>query len=365
MKVRLTLILVICTLSIYNSLAVQPADTVKIFTPSAESIYTPAFDELKNMLENKVPLNFKRAVYLTENAYYDNEINYELYESYISVLKSFAYSIYKSRRLLNYKGSDSINCALNGAIFSLMKDTISYETDNGELKKHIPYDYNFNDIFAKKHWDNMFVTKLITTQKGNCHSLPYLYKILADELHAKCWLSLAPNHMYIRNHSKDIGWYNTELTSKQFPTEGWVMASGYITLPSIQNGIFMDTLGTRECVAMCLIDLANGYNRKSVSKTKNEFILKCCELSLKYYPNNVNALLLKAETLKDNYVALQETEAGKAALFEEMQSLYINIYKLGYREMPENMYKDWLASLTREKEKFVDKKISNKFNSTK
>jgi hypothetical protein len=337
-------------------------DTVKplLKSPPAESTYYPAFEELKAMLENKTALSFKRAVFLTENAFYDNLLEYESYQRYINALKSFAYQIYKSRKLLSYKAADSINVAMNGAVFSLMKDTVQYLL-NESLKSHYPYEYDFNDMFGKKHWDNMFVIKLISTQKGNCHSLPYLYKILADELNATCWLSLAPNHVYVRNYSKQIGWYNTELTSKQFPREGWVMASGYVTLAAVQNGVFMDTLGTKECVAMSLIDLANGYNRKSTSKQKSSFILKCCNLSLSYYPNNITAMLLKAETLKDQYLALQNTEEGKT-LFNEMQTLYMRIYHLGYREMPESMYIDWLNSLNTEKEKFIDKKISNTFN---
>src|SRR5690606_11249719 len=97
--------------------------------------------------------------------------------------------------------------------------------------------------------------------------------------------------------SKKWGWYNTELTSGEFPTDGWMKASGYITLNAIRNGIYMDTLSNKQSVALCVYDLAKGY----ISLTKNftdGFVLNCCDLVLKHYPNNINTLILKAETLR-------------------------------------------------------------------
>jgi hypothetical protein len=40
-----------------------------------------------------------------------------------------------------------------------------------------------------------------------------------------------------------------------------------------------------------------------------------------------------------------------------MEELYGQLYDLGYREMPENMYKDWLQSVMKEKEKYFNKKV--------
>ena len=74
----------------------------------------------------------------------------------------------------------------------------------------------------------MFVSTLMVTCKGNCHSLPLFYKLLTEELGEKSWLALAPNHAYIKLHNQADGWYNVELTSGQFPTDVWIKASGYI-----------------------------------------------------------------------------------------------------------------------------------------
>lgn len=341
------------------------SDTSRTVIPGVKKItenYEKAFFNIAEMLDEKKVSSFKKAVFATENAYFDNTFDYTKFDAYIKDLALITKTFMKSSKLINYKEKDSINFSLNGAIYTLLKDTIRIinGVDDGF---HSPFIYDFEDFFGSRDWEKTFVFKLLSTHSGNCHSLPYLYKITADEIGAKCWLSLAPQHIYIKNYSKQFGWYNTELTSKQFPTEGWIMASGYITLEAIQNGIFMDTIGTKQAIALCLVDLANGYNRK-VKNNSGNFILKCCDLSLKYFPTNITAMLLKAETLKAVFLTNKENELGKKT-YQEMLDLYVKIYKLGYREMPEEMYIEWMKSLQTQKDKYINKKISDTFKNTK
>jgi hypothetical protein len=42
-----------------------------------KTMYRQAFEEQKAMLEGKKPLNFKRSVFLVENAYHKNTLNYQ------------------------------------------------------------------------------------------------------------------------------------------------------------------------------------------------------------------------------------------------------------------------------------------------
>ena len=42
-----------------------------------------------------------------------------------------------------------------------------------------------------------------------------------------------------------------------------------------------------------------------------------------------------------------------------MQNAYITLAKLGYREMPEKMYQQWLKEMTTEKEKYANKKVGS------
>lgn len=237
---------------------------------------------------------------------------------------------------------------------------------------NIPYRYDFDDCFAKEEWVNMFVTKLLATHKGNCHSLPFLYKLVAEELKVKAWLSFTPNHIYIRNYSKTIGWYNTEITNAMFPTEAWVMTSGYVSVNSIVSGIYMDTLSLKQSIVVCVNDLAKGYMRK-FKNPDLQFVLNCCDFGLKYFPNFAELLLLKAETHKKIYqhytlkygLNVQNStdphsEKVKYHLLE-MNKSYALLAKYDYREIPEEMFLEWIKSLENNKEKYQDKKISDTF----
>jgi hypothetical protein len=165
-----------------------------------------------------------------------------------------------------------------------------------------------------------------------------------DELGEDAYLSLAPNHIYIKVQNKRAGWYNIELTCGDFPADSWLTASGYIHTDAIRNGIYMDTLSLKQSVALCLIDLAQGYQMK-FGLQDGKFILQCCETALIHFPNYINALLLKAETITYLYKQQTDDSDEKEMLFGQMNELYSYIHHLGYRKMPNGMYMNWLNSL--------------------
>lgn len=312
------------------------------------------------MLEGKEPISFKKAVFATENAYYDNQLSYEKFNGYILYLVKIAEAYRNANPLKDYKFADSIEIEKSGSTFKIMKDSI-YDTKHSLAI--IPFRYDFDDIFAEHDWTKMFVTKLLTTYSGNCHSLPFLYKILCEEQDAKAYLAYAPNHIYIKQRCKKDGWYNTELTSGLFPIDAWVMASGYVNTETIKNSLYMDTLSPQQSLAQCLVDLARGYEKRT-KENYYDFVLMCCNTALKYNPNFVEGLLYKAETLKkqyDYYLRSAMPSQGQA-VYPQMQKAYVTLAKLGYREIPEEMYAQWINSLEKDKNKYQNKKISNTFN---
>ena len=119
----------------------------------------------------------------------------------------------------------------------------------------------------------------------------------------------------------------------------------------------MDTLSNQQAIAQCVLDLAKSYE----FQTKNYydgFILKCCDLTLQYHPLNVQAILLKAETFKRIYEKQKADKDNQApATYNQMEQLYIKLFELGYREMPEKMYMQWLRSVTQQKEKYSNKQL--------
>ncbi len=324
---------------------------------SAAYLYNSCFDSLHTLIRDNEQHAFKKAVFLTENVFMGNGMEYDNFNSHIVQMAQITKLWMQANPLKDYRDRDSINFHKNMGIFRLMKDTIAFKSADGKTFIMLPYSYDFTDFFGKEDWGYMFISKLLATKKGNCHSLPYLYKIMADELGAICWLSLAPNHLYIKNRNRKSGWYNTELTSGTFPIDAWITASGYIPLQAIQNGIYMDTLSNQQAIALTVLDLAKGYE----FQTRNYydgFILKCCDLVLQYHPVNVQALLLKAETLKKIYLRQNELkEAAAPDTYKEMESLYVKLFNLGYREMPEKMYLKWLNSVNEEKEKYSNEQL--------
>jgi hypothetical protein len=168
--------------------------------------------------------------------------------------------------------------------------------------------------------------------------------------------------VYLKSWSKEHGWYNTELTSRVFPVDAWIMASGYVHLDAIRNGMYMDTLSIKQSVALCLVDLANGHSKKYPAASP-QFSLQCAELALEHYPNCTPALLLKAESLKkavelsigqQNTIYTTELEHLPEAkeLVTRMEEAYGTLHRLGYRHMPKQMYVQWLQELEKEKEKY-------------
>jgi len=332
--------------------------------------YNDAYATIDSMLTGKTPLNFKKAVLATENAYSDGQLDDVKINHEIEALVKLINAISVTNPLI-YNESDKDTVVKQSAIFKVLTDTIPIIIDSTHVFFHTPYTYDFDDMWAQKDWSKMFVSKLLKTGNGNCHSMPYLYKMIAEELHVPAYLAFAPNHIYIKLHCKKTGWYNTELTSATFPVDAWIMASGYVNLDAIRNGLYMDTLSLKQSVAFCLLDIAQGYQRK-FEKNNPEFVFKCCETVLKYHPVNVNAMLTKAETQKRFIEARMKTESVKdpkalfadnsiKMMYADMELTYVRLHKLGYRRMPEEMYLKWMGMLKNEPEKYFDKKMIHKF----
>lgn len=332
-----------------------------------QQLYGDAYHSLSQMIEDESRYNFKEAVFSVENAYLNGTLDTVSINKEIRTLTHLCNSVIQSRQL-DYGEKDKEKVSKYAALFSVMSQVIPVVI-NDTLYSYKPFSYDFEDVFGHEDITNLFVSKLLKTHKGNCNSLPYLYKILAEELGVSAHLALAPNHIYIKHNIQSVGWYNTELTTGIFPHDGWLMASGYIHLDAVTNGVFMKALNNKESIALTLVDLGQAYQR-SFPDNDGSFILKCTQKAIEIYPYFANAWILQAETHKKQFErimvqklttdinAVMELPEAKA-LMDKMNEEYTHIHKMGYRAMPENMYLDWLMSLTTEREKYENKSIHN------
>lgn len=313
--------------------------------------YEQAFDEMHRMLKGEIPLSFKRAVFLTENSYLDNQMDYDGFEKHIDGLVQLTHSVAQADGLI-YNKKDRQQVLLSASMYRVMKDTILFESPYDETKwRKLPYTYDMEDFSGSFDWTKMFISKLFYSKSGNCHSLPILYKILADELGVKAWLSITPNHTYIKQWNDKTGWYNTELTTGRFPYDAEIKNNSYIKTEAIVAGVYMDTLTNKENISYTITDLAQGYIKK-FGYDDIATPVRWLDAALIYYPDYPNALILKSELLKKEYER-SVTEKGETNhlnpkdselknKFEGLEKSYYSVHQVGYRRMPREMYLNWL-----------------------
>lgn len=340
----------------YTILSIFCLSSYIIYGQEKES-YGKAYTELSLMLENKIPTHLHQAIFCVENAWYDGKLNHKKFNDLINGYANLCRMVSHSD-IIHYSGEDEKSVKSQAAVFAFITDSIPILVGDS-LIWHPPFQYNYKDFAGKKDWSNMFVSTLLATGKGNCHSMPLLYKLIMNQLGEKCWLALAPNHMYIKAKTRQSGWYNIELTTGHHPTDAWIITSGFIHLDAIRNRIYMDTLTVKEEIALCLVDLAQGYDRK-YPENDGIFIEKCCRTALTYYPACINARLIQAEIMTRKYLKINDKESLVAQkLKDEMERAYTEIHRLGYRKMPEKMYREWLSNSSAYNEKAPNHRAIN------
>ena len=317
--------------------------------------YYDALSKLNDMLTGKSPLNLKQAVFTVENAYFESQMDYEQFEKSIKNAVDIC-----NLKMAEYGIDNPSDLVKNFTIFNYMSDTLHLNIPGKEQQlTHYPFQYDFKDYMGNKNWSNMFVSKLMATNSGQCHSMPLFYLILAQELNAESYLTYSPNHSFIRFKSQNGGWYNAELTSGSIISDAAILESGFVKAEAIRNGIYMDTLSLHETIAAMINDLASGYIHKY---GYDSFVKQCVDVVKKYYPNQLNTVMLEAnwQTRTTLYIANQKgnpqpTDLIKDPIAKEnyirMHEIYAKIDSLGYEYMPEEHYDKWLKSLKKEKNK--------------
>ncbi|MDR1554293.1 MAG: hypothetical protein LBS69_12665 [Prevotellaceae bacterium] len=322
--------------------------------PKGTEFFYQAFEEISAMLKGEKSLNLGRTVFLVENAFYGNALNYSDYQNFLKRKVQFYNQKIKEEKL---NGND--NLVKNMMLFRLISDTLKFKNTGIEKTlTHLPVKYDYDDYNSKNSYDSHFVTKLMRTGIGQCYSMPLYYLILAEEIKADAYWSFSPRHSFIKIQDKKGAWYNLELTCNAILSDAHYMNSGYIKAEAIRNKLYLEPLDKTNIVAEMLINLARYYY---VRYGFDDFYLKCLDTAMQYLSNNLNALIPKAHyqtqlvlTIADLLDAqnpeILKKKSSKAYMhYEKMQKLYKQIDDLGYEEFPDELYTKWLDYIAKQK----------------
>ncbi|AFM04607.1 hypothetical protein Fleli_2230 [Bernardetia litoralis DSM 6794] len=296
--------------------------------------YNLAFQEINQMLLDKIPLDFKRAVFLVEWAYSQGELDYTEFCSQIDKIAN------DLNKFVAAKGISTYKTAGNYALFEFF-------TKPHKMNNYKPYTYDFEDFYGEKDHRSMFVSKLLRTHEGQCRSMPILYKILANEIKANAYLALGPNHMYIKHLDEQNKWVNIELTNGNFSSDSWMISSMDISAESIRKGVYMKELSPKEDIAFCLKMLETAYESQY---GYSEFGLACLDTSLHYFPTCIPSLAAKSNTLRHFGISFQKKH-GKyendwlKENYKEFKKVNAKMEELGFREMSPEKYEAWVKSM--------------------
>jgi len=312
---------------------------------------------ISSMLKGTNPMSLKRAVFIVENAYYENKLDYNRYETQINKL------VVLCKKILKNEGFNEDNkAACNYAIQKLFSDTLKIDDT-----VNYPFVYDFVDYMGDEDYSKQFVTKLLNTGKGQCHSMPLLYLILAQELNTEAYLTIAPAHSYVKYRAGNT-LLDFECTNGRQTDDKFMMASGYISLEAVKNKIYLAPQTLLQTITQCMADLATQY---ALRYGYDDYVFKCCNKALQYNPqclaawqNISNLTTASALRIANKY---GNPPLGRLDEHPDLKNAYVNltaVYRhldnLGYLQIPKEDYAKWLQLANREEQKREQAELNNK-----
>lgn len=324
----------------------MPYDLPALSGKAGTQSYYDAYDKLSGMdVEN---YSLTDANFTVENAFYGNKENLSQFKS--GVQKTAKQLLQKMRER---KQDTESNVSKNLMIFEYFSKDMKLGGTT-----HKAFEYDFKDYLGEKDWSKMFVSKLLKTGSGQCHSLPQYYLMLAEAMGTEAYLALAPNHSYIRFIDNEDQLQSIELTNGMFSSNTFLLESGYIKSEALQNKIYMENLTKKELLGMAYFDLARGYVHKF---GYDEFVNKVVDKALELYPNGISPNMEKANVSRTRLLSAlrrlginpdDKRDLERAGYFpkavdqfKQLQEQFGKINNLGYTEMPASAYEAWLGSL--------------------
>lgn len=317
------------------------------------SAFYSAYEEINSMLNGNDSLSLSRTVFLVENAWHNNKYEYKDYQKGIKASIDFC-----NKKIQEEKLDKNDNLVKNMMLFRYISDTLQINGNKSQV--HYPIKYNYDDYDSQINYDSHFVTTLMQTGIGQCHSMPLYYLVLAEEIGAEAYWAFSPHHSFVKIQDRRGNWHNLELTCKAILSDAHYMNSSYIKAEALQNKIYLEPMDKTNVVAEMLLELARGYYEKY---GLDDFYLQCIDTAKQYLKNDLNAKILRSTyetrlTLTLAYLLnapkpeqMKELSPESYRHYELMQSQYKEIDDMGYEELPVSIYALWLDHIAKEKQK--------------
>jgi hypothetical protein len=329
---------------------------------TATRSYQQAFRDITAL--NPDHFSIIRAQYDIENAYLEGALPYDQFVHAIQLRAIHVKQILKGEGI-----SSKNNLALNYGIQQLYQHPNSFFDSIHHTTITVPpFIYQFEDYKGEKDYENIFTEKLMRTGKGQCLSMPRLYLMIAEQLGAKAWLSLAPQHSFIQFADSKGKLLNFETTNGYLASSSWLAGSGFINAKAVKNKSYLDTLSQHQLYAECLAELLLGYLQKF---DYDDLAEQMKQKILQTDPYNLRGWIIDAG-IKRRIAFQKITAAGKPKeadlhnypdaykAYLDMKAAMDKVDNLGYQDMPPEAYQAWLKSIEQEKKKQASKELNGR-----
>ena len=177
---------------------------------------------------------------------------------------------------------------------------------------HRPFEYDLDDPLGSNP-KNKLLTTYLSTRKGNCVTMPFLFIILGQRLGIDVTAATAPNHVLVKFRNELGVWINLEATSGANPArEEWIRQQmPTITDKAVENGIYLRPLSKKGTAALMAGLLAEHYFKQE----QYQRVIALADLLLEYDPKDVLNMARKGAAygrLAVQYGAERTRSAGTA-----------------------------------------------------
>ena len=236
--------------------------------------YERAYELIYRQLYHQSEVPFKDIVFAIENAYLGGTADYNDYNREIGRMVSALQQQADTYAYLE----PTRNMALLRAISSCFVEP--NEANHGK-----PFRYDMLPTLRLNYPHYGLVTTLLNTGRGTCRSMPYLFKILAEELGVEVYLSVAPKHLFIQHQDAMGKWWNFETTSGCYLSSEAMAELTGLRPAGIISKMYMSPLRDNELMIICLDDLMEAYFLRTGRYT-DPFTRRCYGLGLMFFPNS-------------------------------------------------------------------------------